>query len=448
MKLPASPRPWSLLLASLALRSSPVLAHAGLPETSSITLRRGQPADLIAGATFGAVVSRDGGRNWRWICPESMGYVGAGPSAWLWLSSGELLAATGSALIRSSDGGCTWQPLDFFTSQGLWPSDVASPSSEEGRLWVTTGRASVPNGLYRSDDGGASFTATPLQRSDAVFTAVRVAPSEPRRLYVSGATSSGPRLYRSDDEGLTWEELPQPLSLYSSPSEIRLQKVDDADPDHLWVSLLSRGFTYVLESRDGGHTLQEVLKLDEPLVNVEASADGRTFWAASITRLFQLQAGTAPVPLSLPDGNACVRREGSFLYACGSSWVHGWALARSRDQGRTWTRLLSLPELRGVLDCPAGTPTHDVCSPRWPQLAETLGASSQPPDAGTSAPVPDAGTPGSAEDAGTSAPGPDAGTPGGSPPPPPAAGCSTTGGLLSLASLLTLTALWRSRRRA
>src|SRR5262245_43285691 len=64
MKTPIPSR-WQLLMVLLALRAAPALAHGGLPETSNLSMRRGSDADFIAGATFGAVISRDHGQTWR-----------------------------------------------------------------------------------------------------------------------------------------------------------------------------------------------------------------------------------------------------------------------------------------------------------------------------------------------------------------------------------------------
>ena len=432
--------PWyPSLLVLLALRATSTLAHAGLPETSNVTVRREHPEDLMVGATFGAVVSRDEGRSWRWICPEAMARFGWRAGSFLWRSEGQMLVATGTLLLRSSDSGCSWQAHPFFGEAGLWPSHLTSHPAEPTRLWVVTGRPNTPNGLYRSDDGGETFTTTALLRTDATFNAVEVAPSDTRRLYVSGQTPDGPRVFRSSDAGETWEELP-PLTLeLILPYGLQLMRVAENDADHLWAHISSQGSTYVLESRDGGHTFQSVLTLDESLINAESSADGRTLWVATITRLLRSRDGAPATPLALPEGNACVQREGDVLYACGSTWVHDWALARSRDEGGTWEPLLSLPDIQGVHACPAGTPTHDVCGPRWPQLTQLLGIAL---DAGTPAPVPDAGT---------SEPAPDAGTPGGVKKPLPPSkprGCSATGmGGLAAAWALAFAVLRRSRRR-
>jgi len=438
------------LLLLLSLRAAPTLAHAGLPETSNVTVRREHPEDLMMGATFGAVVSRDEGRSWRWICPEAMARANWRAGSFLWQSGGQMLVATGTLLLRSRDAGCSWQAHPFFGEAGLWPTHLTSHPSEPLRLWVVTGRPNTPNALYRSDDGGETFSDTGLLRTDATFNAVEVAPSEPRRLYVSGHTPDGPRVFRSSDAGATWEELPPLAPELTRAYGLQLMRVAENDADHLWAHISSQGSTYVLESQDGGRSFQSVLTLDEPLINAESSADGRTLWVATITRLLRSRDGAPATPLPFPEGNACVQREGDVLYACGSTWVHDWALARSRDEGGTWEPLFSLPDIQGVHACPVGTPTHDVCEPRWPQLTQLLGI---PVDGGggTPEPVPDAGTPEPVPDAGTPEPVPDAGTPGGVKKPLPLSepkGCSATGvGGLAAAWALVFAGLRRSRRR-
>ncbi|HZI08124.1 MAG TPA: hypothetical protein VEZ71_29160 [Archangium sp.] len=450
MKLLSSLRR-ALPLASLALLPTPALAHLGYPDTTSVTVRRGHPEDMFVGATFGAVISRDSGKTWSWICPESMNYGGWRPETFLWQPDGTLLAATGAALIRSHDSGCTWTVHDYFKSQGLWPMGLASPPSNPSRLWVTTGRSASPNGVFRSDDGGETFTPS-LRSGTAVFTAVKVAPSDTRRIYVSGGTATGQRIYRSDDEGEHWEEIAHPFPEYSEgsrPYDLFVLRVADTDPDRLWARVSWQGWTYVLESKDGGRTFRSVLHpegqdrdaIDEYLMGMEVSPDGNTLWAATPTRLFRVRAGESfATLLPLPDGNACAQREGDVLYVCGASRVHDWALATTADEGQTYTPLFNLPDTRPPA-CPAGTPTHDVCRPRWPQFAPTIDADPSLPDETGDGGTVDGGTDAGTSDGGTIDPTPP------EPPAPPKKGCSSASGLLPAAALLALSTLRRPRRR-
>jgi hypothetical protein len=442
-----------LLPALLVLHPPATLAHLGYPDTTSVTVRRGHPQDMFVGATFGAVISRDSGKSWNWICPEAMSYGGWLPETFLWQPDGTLLAATGAALIRSKDNGCTWTVHDYFKSRGLWPIGLASPESMPSRLWVSTSRTGFPNGVYRSDDGGETFTPV-LESDTSIFNAVRVAPSDPRRIYASGSTPEGQRLYRSDDEGSTWETIAHPFPEYTEYSrayDLYVLRVSDTDPDRLWARVSWQGWTYLLESKDGGRTFRSILHpepqpdlpdrdaIDETLMSLEASTDGNTLWAATPTRLFRLRAGEArATQLPLPDGNACVQREGDSLLVCGASREHGWALASTSDEGQTYTPIFNLPDTRPPA-CPYATPVYDICRPRWPQFAPSIEADpALPPGEEVDGGIPDAGSPDAGSDAGTSEP---------PPAPPKKDGCSAASELLPVACLLALSTLRRPRRR-
>jgi photosystem II stability/assembly factor-like uncharacterized protein len=414
------------LLACLGvLSAASVHAHGGLMETQSYTSRRGHPEDQLMGFTRGTLISRDSGASWRWVCAEAMGYGGWQPESYVWLSGGDILAATGKALLRSRDGGCSWAPSPAF--QDAWVSSLAEHPTNDSLLYVATGRPAVTNLLYRSEDRGETWTPTPLRR-DAVFSTVRVAPSDPKRLYLSGWMGYAMYLFRSDDAGETWEDLPQsfPLGLQDA-YDLKLLLVSPANPDVLWVRVSSRGSAgnilyTVLRSDDGGRTLTSVLESDDPLVNMDVSADGRTTWVATYTRLYRGHEGESFLPLPLPTGNACVTRVSGVLYACGSTWLHEWALARSADEGTSWEPLFSLREVQGVHQCPAGMPVREQCTGLWPQLAQQLGAPISPVP-------PDAGTP--EEEA-----------------PPKSEGCGAATGSVGIAPLLLFTLLRRATGRA
>ncbi|HEX5745875.1 MAG TPA: hypothetical protein VFZ09_06505 [Archangium sp.] len=381
---------WRLLTCLGLLSAASVHAHGGLMETQSYTSRRGHPEDRLMGFTRGTLISRDGGAAWRWVCEEAMGYGRWPPERYVWLSGGDILTATGKALLRSRDGGCTWAASTAF--QDAWVSSLAEHPTDDSLLYVATGRPAVTNLLYRSRDGGETWSPTSLSR-DAVFSAVRVAPSDPKRLYLSGWKGYAMYLFRSGDAGETWEDLPQsfPTELEGA-YDLKLLAVSPANPDVLWMRVSSRtpagGILYtVLRSDDGGRTLTSVLAQEDPLVDMDVSADGRTTWVATYTHLYRGREGESFLPLSQPTGNACVTREGDALFACGSTWVHEWALARSTDEGTSWEPLFSLRGVQGVHQCPAGTPVRELCTPLWPQLAQELGATVSP--APTDAGVPD-----------------------------------------------------------
>jgi photosystem II stability/assembly factor-like uncharacterized protein len=412
---------WRLLLLLVALRATPAPAHAGLPDASSnINVRRGSEDDFILGDGIGAVISRDRGRTWRWICAEGMGIGLWRPERYFWLRGGDLLAATGSALVRSRDSGCTWSTHPFF--KDTWVTSLAVHPTDERIMFVATGRPSLSNGLYRSEDGGETWRLVLPPSTSSQYAAIRIAPSNPLRVYASGQDSEGMFLTRSDDGGQTWTRLPQPLPQFNTPYDLHLLLVSETSPDVLWARVSAQGFSYLLKSTDGGVTLAQQMETYDNIVSAEASADGRTVWASTPVRLYRGQGDGPFSELPLPDGNACALRVGDTLYGCGSSLVHGWALARSQDEGTTWDPIFGFSAIQGPHVCPAGTPVQKVCPSLWPQLAAAVGA----PIYGGGDPPPDEGPPDE--------------------PPPPKKGCSAASGLTPTALLLLVFALGRSRR--
>lgn len=443
---PKSPHrvPWSVLPLLALCGGTAAHAHAGLPETSNVTLRRGHPEDYFVGASFGAVISRDSGQTFRWICPQALGHNGWTPSAYHWREAGDILAATGNALLRSPDGGCTWNTHPYFT-RTMWVSALAAHPTDDRVFYAVTGKDGVVNGVYRSLDGGETWAPTPLARLGLTLNAVGVSPVDPRRVYASGYADGRMTLFRSDDGGDTWQEFSHPLPDLLRPYDLTLTMADPTLADSLWVRVYAQGYTHLLRSDDGGRTLTQVHRLNDQYVNMEVSADGDTVWVGTITSFFR---GPRSGPLEiqpLPTGNACVLRSGNTLYGCGSTWLHDWALARSQDQGTTWEPLFTLYGIQGTHHCPQGTPVRDICPALWPQMAVALEAEQYPDgpvDPPPPPPPPDAGTP----DSGT--PDVDAGTP--PTPPKPSGGCGAAPGNATAALLLlsTLTAWRRGRRRS
>lgn len=115
--------------------------------------------------------------------------------------SGAAAVADTSEIIKSTDGGSTWAPLE---SKGL-------PDKARGRVGIsvagkTGGRrlyAIVDQGMFRSDDGGANWyqsSKDPRVIGSLYFSRVFADPLKPDVLYVAQTS-----LYRSTDGGKTFE---------------------------------------------------------------------------------------------------------------------------------------------------------------------------------------------------------------------------------------------------
>ncbi len=120
--------------------------------------------------------------------------------------------------------------------------------------------AGTHGGLYKSTDGGTTWTK--LVRglpADAVQLAIAVAPSQPSRVYVAVATTDrgeyasakGNGLYRSDDAGATWAQITmdERPAMKIGGGDLMVPVVDPKHPDVVYVASI-----VAMRSRDGGKT--------------------------------------------------------------------------------------------------------------------------------------------------------------------------------------------------
>ena len=117
-------------------------------------------------------------------------------------------SGTHSGLYKSTDGGSTWRQLTGGLptgEQGLGRIGVGISRSHPRRLYATV-NAREGGGIYRSDDGGESWTPISIDRRlwgrGDDFGEIRVHPRDPDVLFVGNIAS-----YRSDDAGQTWTSI-------------------------------------------------------------------------------------------------------------------------------------------------------------------------------------------------------------------------------------------------
>lgn len=117
-------------------------------------------------------------------------------------------SGTNSGLYRSKDGGSTWTPLTNGlpdASDGLGRIGIGIAPSNPLIIYATVD-AKVRGGIYKSEDGGASWklinTDYRLWGRGGDFAEIRVHPQDPNILFVGNIAS-----YRSDDGGLTWTSI-------------------------------------------------------------------------------------------------------------------------------------------------------------------------------------------------------------------------------------------------
>lgn len=170
-------------------------------------------------AERGVFRSTDGGRSWEKVLyrdPNTgavdLAFDPADPRvlyASLWAARqapweiGASFQVPGSGLYKSTDGGGSWQPLTQglpSAAQGLGRIGIGVAPSRPGRVYLQVDADARHGGLYRSDDGGASWrrvNAEPrIWGRGGDFAEVRVDPKDPDKVYVCNTST-----YRSTDGG-------------------------------------------------------------------------------------------------------------------------------------------------------------------------------------------------------------------------------------------------------
>jgi photosystem II stability/assembly factor-like uncharacterized protein len=154
----------------------------------------------------------DGGSSWTQLRgpgspPPSVEILWVDPAdpSKLWGAEGTALGAAGGTLLQSPDRGATWVRLST-PSPGCQIFDLAfapsSPSTiylaatKPGQLGCSTPKAA----LFRSTDGGASWTQPNLRLNLPLAHRIAVDPVDLRLVYL--ATDSG--VWKSADGGKTW----------------------------------------------------------------------------------------------------------------------------------------------------------------------------------------------------------------------------------------------------
>jgi photosystem II stability/assembly factor-like uncharacterized protein len=210
--------------------------------TRAITGVPGQPHTFLAGAVNGGVwKTDDDGRTWMPIFDsqptQSIGAIAVAPSdpKIIYVASGEGLhrpdLSVGNGVYRSSDGGNSWVHLSLEDSQQI-PSIAVDPHDANRIYAAVLGHPYGPSaqrGVYRSLDGGATWSKVLDRGENTGSSFIRIDPFDPHILYAgfwnarSGPWEdktmyNGPNggLFKSTDGGDHWralkDGLPQGLS--------------------------------------------------------------------------------------------------------------------------------------------------------------------------------------------------------------------------------------------
>lgn len=170
----------------------------------ALTMATGDPSRLYAGIEVGGVVrSTDGGLTWQQLQGpyEDVHSLSVTPSR-----PQTLYAGTASQPWRSDDGGETWTAIgEGLPHRYIVPVAVAPNDPDLVLVSCSPGPQRQTGHMARSRDGGRSWEA-PAWPGAATDMAVAIAWDESEPHVVFAGTDGG-KLYRSVDRGVSWQAL-------------------------------------------------------------------------------------------------------------------------------------------------------------------------------------------------------------------------------------------------
>src|SRR5579862_3041471 len=166
--------------------------------------------------------------------------------------------STDRGVYRTTDGGATWSKVLFAgLRSGIsdMVMDPTAPATVYAGMWEfrrngwSLQSGGAQDGLYRSTDGGATWTQLSGHGLPAGIEGrigLAIAPSDPKRIYALIQSDKG-LLWRSDDAGETWSMIDANSVINQRPFYYSRIFVDPANEDHVWSMSV-----HLTESTDGG----------------------------------------------------------------------------------------------------------------------------------------------------------------------------------------------------
>ncbi len=236
----------------------------------------------------GVYRSSDGGDTWRHVGLEETRHIGkvevdpTDPDVAFVAALGNLWAPSEDrGIYRTDDGGASWDRVLFIDENTGAVDLVMDPTNpdvlyaatyqRQRRAWGFNG-GGPGSGIHKSTDGGRSWTrlTNGLPSADMGRIGLALAASDPRILnaLVETADDETTGTYRSEDGGASWRRVNE---LNIRPMYYSEIFIDPTEPDRVYTMATSSH-----RSEDGGRTFTEIAV--RPTYDVGVHADQHALW--------------------------------------------------------------------------------------------------------------------------------------------------------------------------
>jgi photosystem II stability/assembly factor-like uncharacterized protein len=252
---------------SAAKSSSGGKAKAAASKPSSAESKKSDPDSLFKSGTFSGLAFRSLGPAVTSGRVSDLAVDPTHPDTWF-------VTAASGGVWKTDNAGITWTPV--FDTQGSYSIGCVTIDPRDPlTVWVGTGEnnsqrsVSYGDGVYRSTDGGKSWTNVGLKDSEHIGKIV----VDPRNSNVVYVASQGPLwraggdrgLYKTTDGGKTWNRILN-VDEWTGINEVAL---DPRDPEVLYATAYQRARqvwalidggpgSAIWKSRDGGATWKKL----------------------------------------------------------------------------------------------------------------------------------------------------------------------------------------------
>lgn len=161
-----------------------------------------------------------------------------------------LVGTVGQGIMRSPDGGESWQRIA--ASQGMYQNPMVRVLTSHPKRPEAV-YAGTERGLFKSDDAGQNWRRIESPLSEYSVWAMAIDPANPDNIFVGTGTPTPVAIFRSTDAGETWERRSMTVvdeCPIGNPQMTGIA-IDPTNSNSIWAGIEVDGLRH---SSDGGET--------------------------------------------------------------------------------------------------------------------------------------------------------------------------------------------------